>query len=73
VEQRQVDGHRQSRRDPERQRDGDDPRAHQPQPASPIPDTFETQETDGRFRSANANTQISYRLGEKKTITLSGG
>ncbi|HZG47229.1 MAG TPA: TonB-dependent receptor plug domain-containing protein, partial [Allosphingosinicella sp.] len=40
-------------------------------PASPIPSTFETQEIDGRFRSANANTQISYRLSDKKTITLS--
>ena len=42
-------------------------------PASPIPDTLETQELEGRFRSANANTQISYRLSDKKTITLSGG
>jgi ferric enterobactin receptor len=42
-------------------------------PASPIPNTFETQELEGRFRFANANTQISYRLSDKKTITLSGG
>ncbi len=42
-------------------------------PASPIPDTLETQEVEGRFRFANANTQITYRLSDKKTITLSGG
>jgi len=42
-------------------------------PASPIPDTVETQELEGRFRFANANTQITYRLSDKKTITLSGG
>jgi outer membrane receptor protein involved in Fe transport len=42
-------------------------------PASPVPDTFETRELEGRFRFANANTQISYRLSDKKTITLSGG
>ncbi|HET9427820.1 MAG TPA: TonB-dependent receptor [Allosphingosinicella sp.] len=42
-------------------------------PASPIPDTLETQELEGRFRFANANTQISYRPSDKKTITLSGG
>jgi outer membrane receptor protein involved in Fe transport len=42
-------------------------------PASPVPDTFETQEVNGRSRFANANTQISYRLSDKKTITLSGG
>ena len=42
-------------------------------PASPIPDLFETRELEGRFRFGNANTQISYRLSDKKTITLSGG
>ncbi|MFN3726138.1 MAG: TonB-dependent receptor [Allosphingosinicella sp.] len=42
-------------------------------PASPIPDTLETQELEGRFRFANANTQITYRLSDKKTVTLSGG
>lgn len=42
-------------------------------PASPIPDTLETQELEGRFRFANASTQISYRPSEKQTITLSGG
>lgn len=42
-------------------------------PASPVPDTFETQELEGAFRFGNANTQITYRLSDKKTITLSGG
>jgi len=42
-------------------------------PASPIPDTRETQELEGRFRFINGNTQISYRPSDKKTITLSGG
>ena len=42
-------------------------------PASPIPDTLESQEVEGRFRFANANTQITYRLSDKKTVTLSGG
>ena len=42
-------------------------------PASPIPNTYETQEVDGRSRFGNASAQISYRLDDKKTITLSGG
>ncbi|WP_166037971.1 outer membrane beta-barrel family protein [Sphingosinicella sp. YJ22] len=42
-------------------------------PASSIPDTLESQEVEGRFRFANANTQITYRLSDKKTVTLSGG
>ena len=42
-------------------------------PASPIPDTLETQEVNGRSRFANANTQISYRPSDKQTITLSAG
>lgn len=42
-------------------------------PASPVPDTFETIETRNRFEFANANGQISYRATPKKTITFQGG
>jgi hypothetical protein len=42
-------------------------------PASPIPNLLETRELEGAFRFINANTQISYRLSDKKTITLSAG
>lgn len=42
-------------------------------PTSPLPDTFETQESRGRFEFANFNAQVSYRPTDKKTITFQGG
>ncbi len=42
-------------------------------PASPIPDSRETLETEGHFQFVNAGGQISYRPTDKKTITFQGG
>jgi outer membrane receptor protein involved in Fe transport len=42
-------------------------------PASTAPDTFETAELSSRFEFINGNGQVSYRLTDKKTITLQGG
>lgn len=42
-------------------------------PASPVPDSFETLESRNRFEFANASAQVSYRPTDKRTITFQGG